>query len=74
MRAGLRIVAAVLIAVGAGVAVGSALPIAHPVETAQATDPQAVVDTLGLNALAQDESGLTAVLTPPDRTQSEDKS
>ena len=60
----MRIAAAVLLAIGAGVTVGAALPIERPLATAQVADPDAALDALGIDVLAADYTGLTSIFTP----------
>jgi predicted anti-sigma-YlaC factor YlaD len=62
----LRLAAAILVAIGAGVAIGTAMPVHHPDRlAAQPPDSDAIVNVLGLDALADDPMGLTAILLQP---------
>ena len=61
----MRIAAAVLLFIGAGVAVGTAIPVSPPSAVSVATEPDAdaAALALGLDAIAVDQTGLTLPVT-----------
>jgi ferric-dicitrate binding protein FerR (iron transport regulator) len=69
-----RFAAAVLLAVGAGVALGMATPVKTPRATVQASDPDSAINVLGLDVLAADATGLDALLTSPQDLKEEEPS
>lgn len=58
-----RIAAAVLVAIGAGVVIGSAMPVHAPPASALAVNPAAASDALGLDAFTTDQTGLAAAIS-----------
>ena len=63
-----------LLAIGAGVTVGAALPIEHRSIAAQASDPDVAIDALGIDVLAADHTGLTSIFTPQATSAPEEPS